>query len=331
MITGGLGDLVATSCSARSCTTPPFLWIKPYAGTVAGAQHLDGFAAWFSLPELLNWAPYSKVKSSEPALFGKPVLIEQNYKAAARGSQYVRYFASLIRDSGCEVLAEIKQPKWRIMPWEHEAANTWLARLGEDAPLVYFGNLASVRQRSLDPALFKRFHDGLVAAGLRIVVDHAGVAYTNQARCHDPIFAVTDLTWGVRAAILSRASACLTVDTGVLHVAAALGVPTVGIYGPTTHEHIASHYRASYKAPVTHVEKCSGCFWETPRGHTDECATAGCKQLAAVDVDGTIRLVESLCGRAEQVGTNSVTVCTENLKAVSRDRLYGRTPCDTCS
>jgi heptosyltransferase-2 len=59
-------------------------------------------------------------------------------------------------------------------------------------------------------------------------------------------------------------------DTGVLHLATALRVPVVGLYGPTVREFGFFPYHADYRA-VQHQLPCRPCSSQggphCPRGH----------------------------------------------------------------
>lgn len=61
-------------------------------------------------------------------------------------------------------------------------------------------------------------------------------------------------------AILAELSALVSGDTGVGHLAAALGVPTVTLFGPTDPVRTAPRGRAS---ALTHPVPCAPCFYRT--------------------------------------------------------------------
>lgn len=69
------------------------------------------------------------------------------------------------------------------------------------------------------------------------------------------------------AGILSNSRALLTVDTGLMHVAGALGVPMVTMMGPTRPEDVSSFYRNN---TIVHMARdgCCPCF---ERGCDDPC------------------------------------------------------------
>ncbi len=59
-------------------------------------------------------------------------------------------------------------------------------------------------------------------------------------------------------AVLACTALLLSNDTGAAHVAAALGVPTVVIFGPT--EHFATHPLSALAAVVRHEVECAPCM-----------------------------------------------------------------------
>lgn len=65
------------------------------------------------------------------------------------------------------------------------------------------------------------------------------------------------------AALLRRADVVIGADSGVMHIAAACGTPTISAFGPTSPERTAA-----YRAPhiVTHHLPCSPCYPALPRG-----------------------------------------------------------------
>lgn len=80
--------------------------------------------------------------------------------------------------------------------------------------------------------------------------------------------AVGDLQ--LTGALLARASACVANDSGLMHLAAAAGVPTVGVFGPTDPDvwgpHGAGHLVVRYRVPCQPCYKDDGvvptCLWE---------------------------------------------------------------------
>ncbi len=87
------------------------------------------------------------------------------------------------------------------------------------------------------PGHWRELAQALVAAGHRVSLPHAGERERQRAqRIAAGIAGVEVLPacpLGDMAARVANATAVVGVDSGLLHLAAAWGVPTVGIYGPT--------------------------------------------------------------------------------------------------
>lgn len=96
--------------------------------------------------------------------------------------------------------------------------------------------------------------------------------------------------------LLAACTACLTNDSGTMHVAAALGVPTVAVFGPTSEA--ATGPVGRHTAIVREPVSCSPCLLhECPIDH-------GCmKAVAAARVAAEI--VRQAC-RAERVPTDDL-------------------------
>ncbi len=75
------------------------------------------------------------------------------------------------------------------------------------------------------------------------------------------------------ASIISLAQKVLTPDTGMMHIAAALGTPTVSVWGNTVPEFGMTPYPASAKHKIIEIKQlhCRPCskigFKECPKGH----------------------------------------------------------------
>jgi len=117
----------------------------------------------------------------------------------------------------------------------------------------------------------------------------AGVSAAIQAGLHKPAIDLTGKTQIVELpALLSRCTAFLGNDSGAMHVAAAVGLPVVAVFGPTD-----PHGTAPVTRRCTIVQEkpyCSPCFLRRcPTDHrcmraiTPEIVSAGMlRQLAEV-------------------------------------------------
>src|SRR5262249_27504515 len=86
--------------------------------------------------------------------------------------------------------------------------------------------------------------------------------------------------------LLARASLLISNDTGAAHIAAALGIPTVAVFGPT--EHFATHPYSGKAVVVRHPVECSPCMLrDCPIDH---------RCMVGVKADDVGQAVERLLG-----------------------------------
>lgn len=131
---------------------------------------------------------------------------------------------------------------WVLHPWAADAYKTWPAsQAGE------FLAAARMRWPELKVVLTGSPHDRAMAA--RLAENHSGVAV-----------AAGDFDIAGTAALLADARAVVAPDTGLLHLAAALDVPTVGLFAPTSvsliGQRAASAPARSLQQPLT----CTPCL-----------------------------------------------------------------------
>jgi ADP-heptose:LPS heptosyltransferase len=134
------------------------------------------------------------------------------------------------------------QPYWILHPWAADAYKTWprtqvLATLKAVAakwPELKIVITGTNRERSMAESLASNLPSVVVAAG---------------------VFGI-DST----AALLAKARAVVAPDTGLLHLAAALDVPTVGLFSPTSAALVGPR---TERAPVRVIQQpltCSPCL-----------------------------------------------------------------------
>jgi heptosyltransferase II len=127
------------------------------------------------------------------------------------------------------------------------------------------------------PAHFARLAADLIAAADACVVligSTADAATTSEVRgmVPDPARAsVSDLagrtSLEVLAAVLRLARACVSNDSGAMHVAAAVGVPLAALFGPTNEHETAPLAHAPMDLLIHHVS-CRPCMLrECPIDH----------------------------------------------------------------
>jgi len=131
---------------------------------------------------------------------------------------------------------ELVVPSTEIAAWRHRAG------VSSARPLIALAPGAVGPAKRWPAASYAELARQLVAQGFAVVVlggpDEKPIA--SEIARHDPD--IRDLTGSdLRNAILALAAATAAVsnDSGLLHVAAALGTPAIGIFGPTSPWHWA--------------------------------------------------------------------------------------------
>lgn len=102
---------------------------------------------------------------------------------------------------------------------------------------VFITHLCSCKDRLWPEPYWETLIDSLVQQGYAIVLPwwseeekaRAERLKKNRENCH----LIPPLTLSEKACVLAKATAAISVDTGLAHMAAALNVPNVGLYGPT--------------------------------------------------------------------------------------------------
>src|SRR5262245_38043368 len=134
-----------------------------------------------------------------------------------------------------------------------------------------------VRERGMTCALVGSRGDAATIRAIRSAV---------PADCQPSILDLAALTTlPVLAAVMSLASACVSNDSGAMHLAAAAGVPTVAIFGPTNDRATAPLARPHVSTEVlTHPVWCRPCMLrECPINHRCMTGIEPGQVLAAID------------------------------------------------
>lgn len=131
------------------------------------------------------------------------------------------------------------RPAIELFASEVEFARELLTRCGVSAPPVGFCPLASSNLKRWPESRFAAVADWAAANTGRDVVLFGGdvddtTAAMQRLMCCVPRAVVGRMPLRRIAAILSRCAALVTNDTGLMHIAAAVGTPVVAIFGPTS-------------------------------------------------------------------------------------------------
>ena len=206
------------------------------------------------------------------------------------------YYQHLLRELG--VATGPLEPAVAIPPAALEDARRLLARHGwhENTPLIVLAPGAAYgKAKQWIPAHVVRLVTALVhergficaligsrgdAATTRFICD--AVPQGGQPRILDLAGATT---LPVLAAVISLAAACVSNDSGAMHLSAAVGVPVVGIFGPTNEKATSPLAHAGVPTDVlTNPVWCRPCMLrECPIDHRCMTGIEPARVLAAVD------------------------------------------------
>jgi len=132
-------------------------------------------------------------------------------------------------------------------------------------PAPRFAELAArlEAEDGLDVVLIGSASERAYTAGVAAAADSGGVVST-----------AGELSAGMLAALLSQAELVISNDSGPMHLAAALGAPTVGLFGPETpvmYTPLGVQAVALYRPPPcspcinVHDNKVASCIWGEPQ------------------------------------------------------------------
>lgn len=210
---------------------------------------------------------------------GRSPLLTRALRRPARGDLHLG--REYLRLAGCLEAREVTVPVLRVDEAAMREAADLLGRMGwKDRRFAILGPGAAYGPaKRWDPERFAALGLELAARGLSVLVcgaaaergtcEHVAAAIGAQARS---LAGVTSLP--AQAALCARAKVVVSNDSGLAHLAAATGAPTVVVFGSTSSAWTAprgARVRVVQRAPV-----CSPCF-------ARECAI-GYACLVAVEV-----------------------------------------------
>ncbi|MGQ9523869.1 MAG: glycosyltransferase family 9 protein [Armatimonadota bacterium] len=162
-----------------------------------------------------------------------------------------------------------------VQPQDMSAAEAVLARLGVLRPYAVLCPATTFRTKFWTAGGFAAVADELYKEfGLRSVVVGAQVdaplALEIASLANVPVaVAAGHTSLRTAAAVIARASLVVSVDTGLLFVALAVGTPAVGLFGPTIHSHLAGERVVVVSKPFP----CAPCR-RNPTCANRDCMTA---------------------------------------------------------
>ena len=239
---GGLGDLIAFTGPARSLLedygilTDVYAFRKrwghheycrhaPYIATVASppppGPHL--FDAWM-FREVMSR------KSGEEGFDLKTHGEVQRSRVQMAADVISRYLGKPVRPT---------PPVYETTPEERAWADEWFKTEGVDpGNWIGFQPIPTNNWRLWPRPLAGRFIDLCERAGYRVLVFHS-----NEPQLHGlgGYHVVSSPLWQTMA-LLQRCPIHVAVDSGTLHMAAAMSVPSIGLFGSTSGKALTEHY-----------------------------------------------------------------------------------------
>jgi ADP-heptose:LPS heptosyltransferase len=200
----------------------------------------------------------------------------------------VESFSRLLMPLDIPFDVDFAQPFLEIPHAVIKSVEKLLASINRPFVTVFPG--ASIAERRWGENNFRQLAERLMAAGLNVVVvggeddQVQGEVITRDGGLN--LAGGTSLT--ETAAILGKSALLVSGDSGILHLAVGLAVPTVSLFGPGITEKWAP--QGDIHRVVTHVLDCSPC---TRFGTTPPCpVNARC--LAEITVDEVFSNVQAL-------------------------------------
>ncbi len=229
-------------------------------------------AAWLAwragIPERIGYA-----RDGRSFLLTRAIAVPAKSEIPAHESYY--YLELLRRAGWIEKVPQVSEIRLWLTPQATEAAESQLQQAGARAEAVRIALAPGAAYGSAKcwlPERFAEAADGLIGQfGADVILfgtsSEAEVCQQIAARMHHrPVNLAGQTPIGELPALFSRCQLFLGNDSGAMHVAAAVGVPVVAIFGPTDPEG-TSPVTPKWSL-VRHPVSCSPCFLrECPIDH----------------------------------------------------------------
>lgn len=282
---------------------------------LAGRLKREGYGAALVMPK--TWksalAPFLAGIPQRTGLLGEVRLGLLNDLRWRRGKRMVDECAALALPKGAPLPARWPEPQLRVGAGEMAAWRDKRGLAGRERPAVALAPGAVGPSKRWPAAAFAAVARRLAADGFAVWV-LGGPAEQPVAQEIAAASGASDLTGpDLREAVLalSCAVAAVSNDSGLLHVAAALEVPAVGIFGPTSPWHWAPLNALAAIVQADNAPSCRPCHKPVCRlGHhrcmadisADEVVAVTRRALAGVAAAARMTQCSSTSYRAGQKG-----------------------------
>jgi heptosyltransferase-2 len=205
--------------------------------------------------------------------------------------------AALALPSGAALPAQLPVPALKVPPAEIAA---WRSRRGvaaESRPVVALAPGAVGPSKRWPSASYAELTRRLLAEGFAVWVlggpDEKSLAAEIVGATEARDLTGSDLREAILA--LASASAAVSNDSGLLHVAAALGTPSIGIFGPTSPWHWAPLNPLAATMETKSVLDCRPC-------HKPVCRLGHHRCMRDIDADEVLAVTRSALAAVAPVG-----------------------------
>ena len=209
-----------------------------------------------------RWTTYSKRRLARALLI---ITKRDFYHAEVPVAE--RYFEAAL---SLDVQPDGTSPDLFLAPEARDDASSWLTRVGAGEPgsLMAIAPGAAHATKRWPVEHWIELTRRITSTGASVVVlggaEDATIAKAVVAGAGPRVFtAAGELGLQQTGALLQRASALISGDTGVMHMATAVGTPVVALFGPTVRQFGFFPYRARR---ATVVERDLGCRPCTAQG-----------------------------------------------------------------
>jgi len=200
---------------------------------------------------------------------GRAFLLTRSLEPPAPDTHHVDVFLGIARALGCRI--DDPFPSFHLKPEDRERADDLLHRAGLSSrePLVALHPGASKEPRAWHAERFAELGGRLaIARGARVLLLGSAAERGLLERISGALprgialLPPADASIKVSGAMIERCDLFVGNDSGPMHVAAALGVPTVGIFGPGTARRTGPRARGGLAVAVGKDYPCSPCRQE---------------------------------------------------------------------
>ena len=187
-----------------------------------------------------------------------------------------------------------RRPILRTLPDE---VLGWAHAMAGDGPAVVIAPRAAYSTRTAPLQKWLRIAWSLHAEGIRTIALDGSKEVVDAF----PFYAY-GFSWSHVMALVSRAAVVAGNDSGIAHLAATIGVPTVAAMGPTDSEVVFGHCFDVVRTVTSSAVGCVGCHFQGDRGFQVAC-DHGCDALQTIPWHALrSAIVEAAEGRLASAG-----------------------------